>query len=221
MKKTFIFFLTFCMLLLLGGCGSGDSADIQTPDSPPVQSAEDGNSEETPNTVPNGADTSDDGVPQAAVVYFSGTGNTADVAENLAQVLDIPVYALQPEEPYTDEDLNYRNEDCRANQEMRDEAARPALVTDQMDLDDYDTIYLGYPIWSGNAPRIINTFLESFDLSGKEIYTFCTSGGSGIEQSVRNLQNLYPDIQIVSGQRFSPGASQEELQTWVDELREE
>lgn len=152
------------------------------------------------------------------VVYFSGTGNTREIAELVAQALDTDVLEIEPQEPYTDEDLNYNNDDCRANQEMNDDSARPAIANDLSAVTEYDTVYLGYPIWWGTAPRIIQTFLESYDLGGKTIYTFCTSGGSGIEQSISDLSEAYSDINVVSGHRFRAGDSAETVQEWLDSL---
>lgn len=98
---------------------------------------------------------------------------------------------------------------------MNDDSARPAIQQTLNSLSGYDTIYLGYPIWWGTAPRIINTFLESYDLTGKTLYLFCTSGSSGIEQSLSDLHTLYPDLNIADRQRFSSDASDEEMESWL------
>ena len=101
---------------------------------------------------------------------------------------------------------------------MNDEDARPEIAKDLSAAENADAIYIGYPIWWGTAPKIIYTFLESYDLSGKAIYLFCTSGGSGVEQSVRDLQQEYPELKIISGRRFSAGTSAQDIQEWVSEL---
>lgn len=101
---------------------------------------------------------------------------------------------------------------------MDDDEARPAISSDLSAVSDYDEVYLGYPIWWGTAPRIIQTVLESTDLSKAAVYTFCTSGGSGIEQSVRDLQELYPDVNLISGKRFTK-ASKDDVRTWIDSLQ--
>lgn len=127
------------------------------------------------------------------VAYFSATGNTKTVAEQIADVTGGELYEIEPAEPYTSEDLDYNNDDCRANLEMNDDTARPEIAGAIENIEQYDTIYLGYPIWWGNAPRIMNTFVETYDLSGKTVVPFCTSGGNGISTSVDTLQKLAGD----------------------------
>lgn len=154
---------------------------------------------------------------KAAVVYFSATGTTEEVAQVIAKSTNADIFEIIPEEAYTSEDLDYNDDNCRANKEMNDETARPAISTDLSEVSEYDVIYLGHPIWWGTAPRIIQTFLENFDVSQAAVYTFCTSGGSGIEQSVKDLQDLYPDVNVISGQRFSK-AEETDVKEWIDSL---
>ena len=154
---------------------------------------------------------------KTAVVYFSATGTTAEVAQMIAKTTDADIFEIVPEESYTSEDLAYNDDNCRANKEMTDDAARPAIREDLSAVSEYDVIYLGYPVWWGTAPRIIQTFLENNDLSEATVYTFCTSGGSGIEKSVGDLKELYPDVNIVSGKRFT-GAAENDVNTWIDSL---
>lgn len=113
----------------------------------------------------------------------------------MSEELPADIYEIEPAEVYTNDDLDYNNDSCRANQEMDDESARPEIGNDLSTILDYENIYIGYPIWWGTRPRIIQTFLETYDLSGKTIYTFCTSGGSGIEQSVEDLKKGLPGIE--------------------------
>lgn len=153
------------------------------------------------------------------VAYFSATGNTKTVAEQIADVTGGELYEIEPAEPYTSEDLDYNNDDCRANLEMNDDTARPEIAGAIENIEQYDTIYLGYPIWWGNAPRIMNTFVETYDLSGKTVVPFCTSGGSGISTSVDTLQKLAGDgITWMEGQRFDRGVSADEISQWIDEM---
>lgn len=153
------------------------------------------------------------------VAYFSATGNTKAVAEQIANVTGGELYEIELAEPYTSEDLDYNNDDCRANLEMNDDAARPEIAGAIENIEQYDTIYLGYPIWWGNAPRIMNTFVETYDLSGKTVVPFCTSGGSGISTSVDTLQELAGDgITWMEGQRFDRGVSEDEISQWIDEM---
>lgn len=152
-----------------------------------------------------------------AVVYFSATGSTAEVAQLIADETGADIFEIVPDEIYTAEDLNYSDDNCRANQEMKDDSARPAIETDLSAVSEYDRIYLGYPVWWGTAPRIIQTFLESYDVPQAAVYTFCTSGGSGVEQSVKDLQNLYPNVDIIDGKRFS-SASADDVKDWIESL---
>ncbi|MGN0323836.1 MAG: flavodoxin [Candidatus Fimisoma sp.] len=155
---------------------------------------------------------------KSAVVYFSATGNTKEVAELLAKEIDADIFEIVPEDIYTSDDLNYNDDNSRANLEMNDDLARPAISNDLSDVSEYDVIYLGYPIWWGTAPRIIQTFLENYDISGASVYTFCTSGGSGIEQSISDLQELYPHVNIAGGKRLN-GADETEINEWIKNLQ--
>ncbi len=114
--------------------------------------------------------------------------------------------------------MNYNDDNCRANLEMNDDSARPAISGDMTALTEYDTVFIGYPIWWGTAPRIIDTFFESYDMSGKTVYTFCTSGGSGIGQSIDDLTSLCPDVTISDGRRFNAGAPEDDVRQWMDGL---
>ena len=152
------------------------------------------------------------------VAYFSATGNTENIAEHLTSILDADLYEIVPEEPYTSEDLDYSNSDCRANQEQNDPTARPAISGSVEDLEDYEVVFLGYPIWWGDAPKILSTFLETYDFDGKTIVPFCTSGSSSIGGSVSDLEALTDGATWLEGQRFSGSASQETVSQWVDSL---
>ena len=152
------------------------------------------------------------------VAYFSATGNTENIAEHLVSILDADLYEIVPEVPYTSEDLNYSNSDCRANQEQNDPAARPAISGGVENMEDYEVVFLGYPIWWGDAPKILSTFLETYDFDGKTIVPFCTSGSSSIGGSVSDLEALTSGAAWLDGQRFSSAASQEAVSQWVDSL---
>ncbi|WP_325199985.1 flavodoxin [Oscillibacter sp.] len=151
------------------------------------------------------------------VAYFSATNNTENVANHLKDILSADLYEITPETPYTAADLDY-NSDCRANREQNDAGARPAISGRVEDMELYDVIFLGYPIWWGQAPKIISTFLESYDLSGKTIVPFCTSGSSGIGSSATNLHFLAGSATWLDGQRFSGGASRSTVEAWVNGL---
>ena len=144
------------------------------------------------------------------VVYFSCTGTTELVAEYITEILGADSYQIVPEDPYTEADLAYYT-NGRADQEQNDPDVRPAISGGVENMDEYDTIILGYPIWHGQAPRIISTFLESYDFSGKTIVPFCTSHSSGIGSSADNLHVLCADSTLwMEGRRFEAGTSKKQ-----------
>lgn len=151
---------------------------------------------------------------KSLVVYFSATGNTKALAEKIAEESVSDVFEIVPEEPYTSADLNY-NSDCRANDEQNDANARPAISNKLENLEDYDVIFIGYPIWWGTMPKIINTFLETYDLSGKTIMPFCTSGGSGISTSVSAIKSACPNADVKTGFRGTSGTTSTQIRTWL------
>lgn len=149
------------------------------------------------------------------VAYFSATGTTKQVAQQAAEILDVELYEIVPEQPYTEDDLAYYTLG-RADQEQDDPSARPKIANSVEDMDQYDTVLLGYPIWHGQAPRIISTFLESYDFSGKTIIPFCTSHSSGVGSSAENLHKLCPDtVNWIEGTRFAGDTSREEIVDWL------
>lgn len=152
------------------------------------------------------------------VAYFSATGSTRGVAEHIADIVGADLFEIAPEEPYTGADLDYRDASSRASREQDDPAARPAIHGEVEDMGQYGVVFLGYPIWHGQAPKIISTFLEGCDLSGKTVIPFCTSGGSGIDGSEGALNALAPQARWRSGERFGAGASREAVKDWVDSL---
>ncbi|MBP8594744.1 MAG: hypothetical protein KBI35_10060 [Ruminococcus sp.] len=152
------------------------------------------------------------------VVYFSRTGNTEKIANYLLEITGADSYVIQAAVPYSDEDIAYNNSSCRANQEQNDKNVRPEIADPISSLDGYDTVFLGYPIWWGEEPRIIDTFLESYDLSEKTVIPFCTSGSSGISVSEKNIAALVPIGEQLAGKRFSASASKDEVQQWYDSL---
>lgn len=153
------------------------------------------------------------------VAYFSATGNTESVAESIARVTGGDLYEILPAEPYTEEDLDYGNEQSRTSLEMNDPDARPEIGSDPITLDGYSTIYLGYPIWHGQAPRIMSTFVENNDFDGITVIPFCTSGGSGIGSSADTLAEQAGSGSWLEGERFSAGVSEDELRSWIDTVQ--
>lgn len=152
------------------------------------------------------------------VVYFSCTGTTELVAEYVTEILGADSYEIVPENPYTEADLAYYT-NGRADQEQNDPDVRPGISGGVENMDEYDTIILGYPIWHGQAPRIISTFLESYDFSGKTMIPFCTSHSSGIGSSASNLHTLCSEsTEWLDGKRFEAEVSKESVQNWIGEI---
>ena len=139
------------------------------------------------------------------VAYFSASGNTAVLAKRLAGAAGADLYEIRPDTPYTSADLNWQDRNSRSSVEMRDHSSRPALADTDAGIDGYDTIYVGFPVWWYIAPTIINSFLESYDFSGKKVILFATSGGSGFGKAVSNLQPSAPDAEIIEG-KVNPSA---------------
>lgn len=155
----------------------------------------------------------------ALVVYFSATGHTKPLAEYAAAHLNADLYEIVAAQPYTTADLNYNDSSSRSTLEMSDDTARPEIENPLESIDRYDVIFLGYPIWWGEAPRIVSTFLESFDFSGKTIVPFCTSASSGVGQSAERLRALCgEETAWLDGTRFAIGTEEAAITAWIDSL---
>ena len=153
------------------------------------------------------------------VAYFSASGTTAKVAEMLAKAANADIYEIKPAVPYTRADLDWMNKKSRSSVEMSDKSSRPKLADKSADIAGYDTVLLGFPIWWYVAPTIINTFLESYDFSGKKIVLFATSGGSGFGKTVEGLKgSVSADAQIIEGKILNGKLSESELKAWVESL---
>lgn len=155
--------------------------------------------------------------PKILVVYFSATGITARVAEKVAAVTGGELDAILPVEPYTDADLDWTDKQSRSSVEMGDPHARPAIKLLQKNVVDYDMIFIGYPIWWDLAPREMNTFMERYDLRGKTIIPFATSGGSSIANSVKALKREYPALNWKEG-RLLNQPHEKMIRSWLDKL---
>ena len=160
------------------------------------------------------------GATKSLVCYFSATGTTADAANRLAKISGGDIYEIKPVERYTDADLDWRDTTSRSYVEMHDLKSRPAIVDYVPDLGQYDIVYIGYPNWWNTHPTIINTFIESADLSGKTIVPFMTSGGSDIVNSEKQLSETYPTLTFAKGMLMNH-VSDEEIQAWVDGIKKQ
>lgn len=223
MKKAISVILTIFMMFTISGCGNSVNSVNSADSSSSKESAVSEEKTQTTSQEPsNPESSSENDIPQtpkssALVVYFSCTGRTKAAAEKIAKLCGADIYEIVPAEPYTSDDLNYNSDDCRANREMNDESARPAIAGELPDISGYNAVFIGYPIWWGTMPRIINTFLDACDLSGKTVMPFCTSGGSGISTSVSAIKEAEPQADVRGGLRIN-GTDDDEISAWAQGL---
>jgi len=234
MKRTVSLLLSFVMVFVLTACGQSAASEKQKETQPAVQKTDEqsetsqsgAEAEKQMNTEvetelsesASAKEQKTDVSTKTLVVYFSCTGTTELVAEYVTEILEADIYEIVPENPYTEADLAYYT-NGRADQEQNDPNVRPAISGGVENMDEYDTIILGYPIWHGQAPRIISTFLESYDFSGKMIIPFCTSHSSGIGSSAGNLHALCSEsAEWIDGKRFEGGTSKESIADWIGEI---
>lgn len=151
------------------------------------------------------------------VAYFSCTGETKKVAEKINEVVQGELHEITPEVSYTSEDLNWEDKTSRSTIEMEDLSSRPSITNELTNMEEYSTIYLGFPIWWYTAPTIINTFLESYDFSNKKIIIFCTSGGSSLEKTFNDLKSKY-NYNFIEWKRLSSSTTDEEIREFVDNI---
>jgi len=185
--------LTLSLALLLAACGNSR-----------------GKQAEKPASIVSG---------KTLVAYFSATGTTAKVAQDLAKATDADLFQITPVRPYTEKDLDWHDKGSRSSLEMNDKMCRPEISQRLTQMPQYETVYLGFPIWWGTAPRIINTFLEQYDLKGKAVILFATSGGSGFEQSLQDLRPSAIECTIEEGRVFNDNPSVKDLKKWAKDFR--
>ena len=150
------------------------------------------------------------------VAYFSASGVTRSVSEKLAKAINADIYEIKPEVPYTSADLNWTNKSSRSTVEMKDKSSRPEIADKDAKIENYDLIFLGFPVWWYTAPTIINTFLENYDFSNKKIVLFATSGGSGLGNTKNDLKGSVSDTaEIINGKVLSRSASESSLAEWA------
>ena len=172
--------------------------------------AKDASSEATGSSGENG---------DTLVVYFSATGNTKSVAEKIANITGADIYEIKAAQEYTDADLNWNDPNSHSTGEQNDSSVRPEIGSDVISLDGYTTVYIGYPIWWGEEPRIMDTFVESYSFDGITMIPFCTSGGSGPGRSGQNLADNAGSGTWLDGKRFGAGASEDEIGSWIEGLQ--
>ncbi len=194
-KKIFLSLLVLLALFTITGCGTKN------------ETANNSNSNNSSNEIKENS--------KSVVLYFSATGTTKSIAKRIATQSNSDIIEIIPKEKYKSEDLNY-NSDCRANREQNDPKARPK-IENTIDITKYDTIYLGYPIWWGTNPKIILTLLDKYDFTGKTIIPFCTSGSTGISNSVGDLRNYNSKLNIKDGKRFSSNDSDDVIKDFIND----
>ena len=245
MKKFGTILLALVMVFALAACAAGTESTESSDSAVSSQSSleasrtsaepQEENASETPSEAGNESDASGEAPSEPTdstesspvqepegskilVAYFSATGNTEGVAQKLADGLDADLYEITPEQPYTDADLNYNNSGSRSSVEMNDPSARPAISGSVENMDQYDVVFVGYPIWWGEAPRIMSTFIESYDFSGKTLVAFCTSASSGFGSSDKALRSAADGATWLDGHRFSAGSSADDILAWANGL---
>lgn len=226
MKRTLSLLMSLVMALSLTACGGNEnSSSSQVSSAAPESSAAESSASESSSEAPSSSEVSsqaqDTGSGSSVlVVYYSATGNTAQVAQYIADSTGGDLFEIQPVEPYTDDDLNWTDDNSRVSQEHADESLRDVeLVADTVDnWDQYDTVFIGYPIWWGIAAWPVDGFVETNDFSGKTVIPFCTSSSSGLGQSGQLLADMAGTGDWREGMRFRSGASAEDVQAWIEEL---
>ena len=213
MKRFLAILLTLLLVLGLAACGgsSEESAEESTPEVATEAEAE--NQAEEPE------EESAEPEEGTLVVYFSMTGTARGIAEKIAAITGADIYEIKAAQEYTSDDLNYNDSGTRATVEQKDPAVRPEIGSDPVSLDGYTTVYIGYPIWWGEEPRIMDTFVESCNFEGKTVIPFCTSGSSSIENSGKNLAANAGSGNWLDGQRFSGSTTEDELRGWIEGLQ--
>lgn len=202
--------LSIVMILNLAACGSApQQEEVKEPETAPsVQEDAADKADEEPAVVEN----------KTLVIVFSATGNTKAVAEKIAAITDADIYEILAKETYTEADLNWHDKNSRTTIEQNDPSSRPEIGSGEVSLEGYTTIYIGYPIWWGEEPRIMDTFVEKYDFTGITMIPFCTSGSSGIGRSGRNLEEKAGSGNWLEGARFAGSASEDEVRRWIDSL---
>ena len=223
MRKVISVVLAGILALALAACGAKETAQenftpaaAETPVTAPAETTAPAATDENTAAEAEAQQPAEGGI---LVAYFSATGTTKGVAERLANAVGADLYEIVPAEPYSDADLNWNDKNSRSTKEQNDKSVRPGIASEPLDLSGYATIYVGYPIWWGEEPRIMDTFAESYDFSGKTMIPFCTSGGSGIGSSGKNMEKLTSGAAWLDGKRFGGSVGEDELRAWADGLQ--
>lgn len=198
--------------------GESEAASVQPESDDTPESSEDAAVAMDSTDAADSQDVPDEEGSKILVAYFSATGTTKGVAEIIAGNMGADIYEIVPQEPYTDADLDWHDDSSRSTIEMNDSSSRPEINGAVEDMGQYDIVFIGYPIWWGEAPRIVSTFMESYSFEGKTLIPFCTSSSSGLGSSGKNLEELTDGAQWMEGMRFGGGASEADVQAWIEGL---
>ena len=209
MRKIFSILLTLGLIIGLAACSGGNNDEAAETENEQAAAEEQ-----------TADDASGNSGNETLVVYFSATGNTKAVAEKIASITGADIYEIKAAQEYTEADLDWNDSDSRTTHEQNDASVRPEIGSDPLSLEGYKTIYIGYPIWWGEEPRIMDTFVESYAFEGITMIPFCTSGGSGIGRSGQNLADNAGSGNWLEGARFSGGASEDDLRAWIEGLNQ-
>lgn len=215
MKKIISIIVTVMMLTSLAACKSSAPAETAASSAETEAQAETAAETEAQSETAGETEAQSD----VLVAFFSATGTTKGVAEKIASVTGGDLYEILAAEPYSSDDLNYNDSSSRSTKEQNDKNVRPEIGSEAISLEGYSTIYLGFPIWWGEEPRILDTFAESYSFEGITVIPFCTSGGSGIGRSGSNMEALAGSGTWLEGKRFDGGVSEEDLKVWIDGLK--
>lgn len=221
MNKLTVILLSLLMVIGLMACSKTTEQTGQSSTQPSTENTSSTSTADDESSAPtdsNSTSDNEDDSLKVLVAYFSATGTTKGVAEHIASGLNAELYEIVPEQPYTSTDLDWNDNNSRSTLEMNDPNSRPAISGSVENMEQYDVVFIGYPIWWYDAPRIVSTFMESYDFSDKTIVPFCTSGGSGIGSSASNLEKLTNNAEWLEGQRLNGNDSQDEVMEWVDSL---
>ena len=214
MKRLFKILLCSALVLCMTGCGSTapTTENIETTTSQTTAASESESESETT------AETTEETTAKTdtLVIYFSATGTTKGIAEKIASITGADLYEITAAQPYTDDDRNWKDSKSRCSVEQNDTSVRPEISSAPISLEGYKTIYIGYPIWFAQEPRIMDTFVESYNFEGITVIPFCTSGSSGIGQSGKNLANNAGSGNWLDGKRFAGSASEDEIKEWIE-----
>lgn len=220
MKKIMSLLTTLTLVICLAGCGSSapavESSETTTSDSQITDASE--KESESASTSATESDTEIETGSKTLVVYFSATGTTKGIAESIADITGADLYEITAAVPYTDDDRDWTNSDSRCSIEQNDTSVRPEIGSETISLEGYSTVYIGYPIWFAQEPRIMDTFVESYDFTGITVIPFCTSGSSGIGQSGQDLADNAGSGNWIEGMRFAGDASEDEIKEWIDSI---